>query len=89
MASKELEAKQLAEENERLAKIAEQKQKEAAAKALLLAPDKEKVKVFFAQFTALSFPELESEAGKAMAIRVTEALQIVRKVIIEDSKTLL
>jgi hypothetical protein len=85
----ELEAKQLAEENERLAKIAEQKQKEAAAKALLLAPDKEKVKVFFAQFTALSFPELESEAGKAMTIRVTEALQIVRKVIIEDSKNLL
>lgn len=76
-------------ENERLAKIAEQEQKEAAAKALLLAPDKEKVKVFFAQFTALRFPELESGAGKAMAIRVTEALQIVRKVIIEDSKTLL
>jgi hypothetical protein len=85
----ELKKKQLAEENERLAKIAEQEQKEAAAKALLLAPDKEKVKVFFAQFTALSFPELESAPGKKMAIRVTEALQIVKKVIIEDSKTLL
>jgi len=86
---KELEAKQLAEENERLAKIAEQEEKEAAAKALLKAPDQEKVKAFFVQFTALQFPELQSEAGKAMAVRVNEALAIVKQVIIQDSKTLL
>ena len=86
---KELESKQLAEENERLAKIAEQEEKEAAAKALLKAPDQEKVKAFFVQFTALQFPELQSEAGKAMAVRVNEALAIVKQVIIQDSKTLL
>ena len=86
---KELESKKLAEENERLAKIAEQQEKEAAAKALLKAPDQEKVKAFFVQFTALKFPELQSEAGKAMAIRVNEALAIVKQVIIQDSKTLL
>lgn len=86
---KELEAKQLEEENERLAKIAEQEEKEAAAKALLKAPDQEKVKAFFVQFTALQFPELQSEAGKAMAVRVNEALAIVKQVIIQDSKTLL
>lgn len=86
---KELEAKQLAEENERLAKIAEQQEKEAAAKALLKAPDQEKVKAFFVEFTALQFPELQSEAGKAMAVRVNEALAIVKQVIIQDSKTLL
>ena len=62
---------------------------EAAAKALLKAPDQEKVKAFFVQFTALHFPELQSEAGKAMAVRVNEALAIVKQVIIQDSKTLL
>ena len=48
-----------------------------------------KVKAFFVQFTALHFPELQSEAGKAMAVRVNEALAIVKQVIIQDSKTLL
>jgi len=86
---KELEAKQLAEEKERQRIIAEQQEKEAAAKALLKAPDQEKVKAFFVQFTALQFPELQSEAGKAMAVRVNEALAIVKQVIIQDSKTLL
>lgn len=86
---KELEAKQLAEEHEKQRIIAEQKEKEAAAKALLKAPDQEKVKAFFIQFTALKFPELQSDAGKAMAIRVNEALAIVKQVIIQDSKTLL
>lgn len=85
---KELEAKQLAEENERLAKISEQQEKEAAAKALLKAPDREKVKAFFVQFTALQFPELQSEAGKVMTKEVTEALQIVKNLIISHSKNL-
>jgi len=76
-------------ENERLSKIAEQEEKEAAAKALLKAPDQEKVKAFFVQFTALQFPELQSEAGKRMEANVKEALAIVKKVIIKDSKTLL
>ena len=86
---KELEAKQLAEEKERQRIIAEQQEKEAAAKALLKAPDQEKVKAFFVQFTDLKFPELQSDAGRAMAIRVNKALAIVKQVIIQDSKTLL
>lgn len=86
---KELEAKQLEEEKERLRIIDEQEEKEARAKALLKAPDQEKVKVFFVQFTALQFPELQSEAGKAMTVRVNEALAIVKQVIIQDIKTLL
>jgi len=86
---KELAAAQLAEETERLAKIAEQEEKDAKAKALLLGPDKDKVKAFFETFKALQFPDLQSDAGKAMTIRVNEALAIVKQVIIQDSKTLL
>lgn len=85
---KELEAKQLEEEKERLRIIAEQEEKEARAKALLKAPDQEKVKVFFEQFKQLQFPELESEAGKAMTKEVIEALDIVKKLIISHSKNL-
>jgi hypothetical protein len=76
-------------ENERLAKIAEQEAKDAAAKALLLAPDKEKVKAFYLTFQSLKFPDLESDAGKKMSARVNEALDVVKKLIIQDSKTLL
>lgn len=79
----------LANEIEKQRIIADQQEKEAAAKALLKAPDQEKVKAFFVQFTALQFPELQSEAGKRMEANVKEALAIVKKVIIEDSKTLL
>ena len=76
-------------ENERLTKIAEQEAKDAAAKALLLAPDKEKVKAFYLTFQSLKFPDLESDAGKKMSARVNEALDVVKKLIIQDSKTLL
>ena len=85
----ELEAKELAEENERLAKIAEQKEKEAATKAALLAPDKEKVRIFYNQFIALKFPELSSDPGIKMSARVSEALEVVKQLIISDSKNLL
>lgn len=85
---KELEAKQLEEEKERQRIIAEQEEKEARTKALLKAPDQEKVKVFFEQFKALQFPELSSEPGKKMTEEVTEALQIVKNLIISHSKNL-
>lgn len=85
---KELEAKQLEEEKERQRIIAEQEEKEARTKALLKAPDQEKVKVFFEQFKALQFPELSSEPGKKMTEEVTEALQIVKNLIIHHSKNL-
>lgn len=86
---KKQDAIDLANEIEKQKIIAEQQEKEAAAKALLKAPDQEKVKAFFVQFTALQFPELQSEAGKRMEANAKEALAIVKKVIIEDSKTLL
>lgn len=86
-AKKEAEDKALAQEKARIE--AEEKEKEAAAKAALLAPDKDKVKVFYNSFIALQFPELESEQGKAMSVRVKEALAMVKQLIIEDSKTLL
>lgn len=89
----ELKAKEEAEkqkqEQEKQRIEAEAAEKLAAEKALLLAPDKEKVKVFFEKFKALEFPELESEAGKAMSLRVAEALKMVKQLIIDDSKTLL
>lgn len=88
-AKEELEAKQLEEEKERQRIIAEQEEKEARAKALLKAPDQEKVKVFFEQFKQLQFPELQSDAGKAMTIEVVEALGIVKKLIIQHSKNLI
>lgn len=68
---------------------AEEREKIAKEKALLLAPDKEKVKVFFEKFKNLEFPNLQSEAGIKMTVRVNDALQMVKKLIIEDSKTLL
>lgn len=83
------EAERIANEQEKARIEAEEADKLAKEKALLLAPDKEKVKVFFEKFKALEFPGLESEAGILMTKRVTEALQMVKQLIIEDSKTLL
>lgn len=85
---KKNEAIELVAENERLAKVAEQESKDAKAKALLLGPDKDKVKAFFETFKALQFPDLQSESGKAMTVRVNQALAIVKQVIIQDSKKL-
>lgn len=79
---KEHEAEKLRIQNESSERIA----KEKAAK---LAPEREKVKTFFTEFDKLKFPDLTSNEGKAMATRVNEALLIVRKLIISDSKNLL
>lgn len=82
-------AEKLKQEQERQRIEDEEADKLAKEKALLLAPDKDKVKAFFTQFTALQFPELESEEGKLMTERVKEALAMVRSLIINDSKKLL
>lgn len=82
-------AEKLANEQEKARIEAEEADKLAKEKALLLAPDKDKVRVFFAQFIALDFPKLESEEGKAMTLRVNEALLIVKSLIISNSKKLL
>lgn len=80
----ELKAKK--DEEERLAK-----ERLAKEKALLNAGDKEKVKEFYTEYENLinRFPNLSTEEGKAMQGRVIEALIMVKKLIISDSKTLL
>lgn len=79
---KEYEAEKLRIQNESSERIAKEK-------AATLAPEREKVKSFFTEFDKLKFPELTSEQGIAMTVRVNEALLIVRKLIISDSKNLL
>jgi len=85
------EAEQLSIEQDKARIEAEEAEKIAKEKAALLAPDKEKVKAYFAKFEALrlEFPDLQSDQGKAMKLRVDEAMALVKKIIIQDSKTLL
>jgi len=90
----ELKAKQdaekLAQEQEKARIEAEEADKLAKEKAALLAPDKEKVKAFFVKFDALrnEFPELTSELGIELSVKVKESLALVRGIIINESKKL-
>jgi multidrug efflux pump subunit AcrA (membrane-fusion protein) len=84
-----VEAEEKAQEEEKARILAENSERISREKAARLAPEREKVKVFFGEFEKLKFPELTSEQGIAMAGRVNEALLIVRKLIISDSKNLL
>lgn len=77
------------QEKERERIEAEEKERLAKEKALANAGDKEKVKHFFSTFKTIEFPELTSEDGKKMAVRVKEALAMVKQLIIDDSKSLL
>lgn len=88
-AEKQRKEKELADE--RLRVEAEEADKKAKEKAALLAPDKEKIKAFFAKFETLTkeFPELTSEEGKSMALKVKEAMGLVRGIIINESKKLM
>lgn len=73
-AQAELKAKEdadkLKQEQERQRIEAEEAEKLAKEKALLLAPDKDKVKAFAIDFARLDFPELTTKQGKQMAERV-------------------
>lgn len=86
-AEKQRKEKELAYEKARIE--AEDSEKKAREKAAIAAPDREKVKVFFTEFEKLKFPELQSEQGKLMADKIFDAMSIVRKLIIAESKNLL
>lgn len=90
----ELKAKKEAEEilhqQEKERIEAEEKERVAKAKALANAGDKEKLRTFFDKYVALidTFPDLTSTEGKLISGRVTEALLMVKKLIVTDGKTL-
>jgi hypothetical protein len=83
------EAEQLAQEEERKRIESEEAEKKAKAKAAILAPDKVKVKALFESVKAIKVPEFKSEEAIKLGKRVEEALQIVRQLIIQDSKNLI
>lgn len=70
-------AAELQAENERLAKIAEQQEKDAAAKAKLLAPDKEKINALFISIRDFQFPECKTAEAKQIIIDVQEGMKII------------
>ena len=90
--AKELKAKQnaidLAHEQEKRRIEDEENDRKAKEKAALLAPDKEKVRVLFDTIKSIQIPEFKSTEAIELGIRVKEALEIVKKLIIEDSKKL-
>jgi len=89
----ELKAKQEAEEKaheeEKQRIHSEQADRIAKEKAASLAPDKAKVKVLFEAIKAIKVPEFQSKEAIEIGKRVEEALQIVKQLIINDSKNLL
>lgn len=87
-AEKQRKEKELADEKARIE--AEEADKLAKEKALANAGDKEKIKAFFTEYVALidKFPTLTSGDGKLLQSRATEALLMVKKLIIDDSKKL-
>lgn len=87
-AEKQRKEKELTDEKARIE--AEEADKLAKEKAFANAGDKEKIKAFFTEYVALieKFPTLTSEDGKSLQSRATEALLMVKKLIIDDSKKL-
>lgn len=86
-ARQEAEERALEEEKKRIAQI--EADKKAKAKAAATAPDKVKVKELFESVKAINIPVFESKEGKDLGDKVSEALDIVRKLIIQESKKLL
>jgi len=66
---------------------AERKEAERKA-ALLKGPDQAQVSEFYKQFKDFRFPDLKSDAGKAIQVRVNEALDNLKKLIISEAKNL-
>lgn len=79
-------AEKLAAEQERQRIEAEEADKLAKEKAALLAPDKEKVKVFAIDFGKLVFPELSTKEGKEMAVRVNAEIEKLKAFINTEYK---
>lgn len=75
--------------NEEIQKRKEEEiEKAEAEKALLLAPDKEKVKSFYNSFKMIKFPNLDTESGKEMSLKINDALNQVKSLIIQEAKKL-
>lgn len=89
-----LEAKRLKDlEDERIEAqkqkaIDDQLAKDAAAKALLLAPDKEKIRIMHDAIKNFHFPECKSKEAKAIVSEIQYGFEIIRKGLIEQSKKL-
>lgn len=66
---------------------AERKENERKA-ALLKAPDQAQVSEFYKQFKDFKFPELKSDAGKAMETKVNAALAELKSLILKEAKNL-
>jgi len=78
-----------AEQDAERARIeAEEADKIAKAKALLLAPDKEKVKAFAIEFGRLSFPELSTKEGKSMMLKVNSEIEKLKAFINNEYKSM-
>ena len=60
----------------------------AKEKAAALAPDKDKVRVFFDAFEALVIPELTTPEGKAIMVNIREAMKLTRGAIIIEARKL-
>lgn len=78
----ELEKKRIADEK------AEKDKKAAEAKALLLAPDKEKFKAFYVALKAVQVPDFATEEGKIVGVRMTEGLQMIYKLAVQEAAKL-
>lgn len=84
----ELEAKRVQEEAERQQSIAEQNERDAKAKAALLAPDKEKINALFIQIRDFQFPECSTDEAKTIINDVKEGFKIILTGITEKSKSM-
>lgn len=80
---------ELAHEQERQRIESEAKEREAAAKSALLAPDKEKVRQLHTALKGIVIPDFSSKEGKEIGQTMREALDILIKGLVSDSKKLL
>lgn len=83
------EAKDKAEQEEKARIEAEESEKIACEKAALAAPDKEKVRQLHTALKGIVVPEFETKEGKEIGNTMREALDILIKGLVSDSKKLL
>lgn len=83
------EAKDKAEQEEKARIEAEESEKIAREKAALAAPDKDKVRQLHTALKSIVVPEFETKEGKEIGNTMREALDILIKGLVSDSKKLL
>lgn len=84
----ELQAKKDQEEKEKEQAIAEQRERDAASKAALLAPDKEKINALYISIRDFAFPECQTEEAKAIIADIKDGFKIILEGIKTKSQTL-